>query len=123
MARLRTRKVVPQTVPDEDFILDDIGDASLDVREFLCVGFVLFCFFFAKKCFLAKVSRGPNGEGAFSVVDGPTRTEMRWRNAGCGCTIVGYGHRRNNVAFQQGGAPVIGYRDATGSKPAQTSTP
>ena len=46
-------------MPDEDFILDNIGDASLDVREFLCVGF--FCF--AKKVFVAKVSRGAKRRG------------------------------------------------------------
>jgi hypothetical protein len=38
---------------------------------------------------------------------------MRGRDAGCGCTVIGYGHRRNNVAFQHSGAPVIAYRDAT----------
>ncbi len=51
MARLRTIKVVPQTLPDEDLILDDIGDASLDVRKFVCVGF------FRKRVF-SRVSRG-----------------------------------------------------------------
>jgi hypothetical protein len=60
MARLRTRKVVPQTVPDEDFILDNIGDASLDVREFLCVGFV---FFFRKKVFFGKSQSGAKWRG------------------------------------------------------------
>jgi hypothetical protein len=39
MARLHTRKVIPQTVPDEDFILDYLGDLALDVREFHSVGF------------------------------------------------------------------------------------
>ena len=38
---------------------------------------------------------------------------MRWRYARCGRAVVGYCHRRNNVAIQQGGAPVIAYRDAT----------
>ena len=38
---------------------------------------------------------------------------MRWRYARCGRAVVGYCHGRNNVAIQQGGAPVIAYRDAT----------
>ena len=67
MARLRTRKVVPQTVPDEDFILDDIGDASLDVREFLCVGFVLFCFFSQKSVFWQKSVGGQTARVHFQL--------------------------------------------------------
>jgi hypothetical protein len=39
MARLHTRKIIPQTVPDEDFILDYLGDSALDVREFHSIGF------------------------------------------------------------------------------------
>ena len=39
MARLHTGKVVPQTVPDEDFILDYLGDSVLDDFELLSVGF------------------------------------------------------------------------------------
>lgn len=37
---------------------------------------------------------------------------MGRRNAGRGCTVVSYGHGRNNVAIQLGGAPEIAYRDA-----------
>jgi len=39
MARLHTGKVVPQTVPDEDFILDYLGDSVLDGFKLLSLGF------------------------------------------------------------------------------------
>lgn len=55
------------------------------------------------------------------VFEAPTRTEMRRRYARCGGTVVGYCHRRNNVAIQQGGALVIAYRDAPTTTHAQTS--
>ena len=42
---------------------------------------------------------------------GPT-IEMRRRNTGCGCAVVSYVHRRNNITIQHGVTPVIAYRDA-----------
>ena len=48
--------------------------------------------------------------GGFFV---PTRIEMGLHYARCGRAVVGYCHRRNNVAIQQDGAPEIAYRDAT----------
>jgi len=48
---------------------------------------------------------------------------MRRRNTGCGCTVVSYGHRRNNIAIQQTVTLVIAYRDAAETIPTQPSAP
>ena len=47
-----------------------------------------------------------------SVAGMLTGTEMRGCNPGCRCTIVSYGHRRNNITFQHDVALIVAYRDA-----------
>lgn len=99
MPRPLTGKVIPQTVPNHNFIFDDAGNGMLDILEFHCVGYATG----------GRVSPGSGAawEGKAATLGNLTGTEMRRGNTGCGGTVIGYRHRRNNVAFQQGGTPEI----------------
>jgi hypothetical protein len=101
-------------VPDDDLVLDDFRNVDLDNLERLRLPF--------SKRFEPKVSprvRGTQGPlkkaKQLIMFDGPTGGEMRRRNTGCGCTVVRYGHRWNNIAIQHGVTPEIAYRDAAGN--------
>jgi hypothetical protein len=96
-------------VPDDDPVLDDFRNVNLNKLERLRLPFFQR---FEPKSVQRDRGTTPLKRAKQLIFDGPTRGEMRRRNTGCGCTVVGYGHRRNNIVIQHGVTLVITYRDA-----------
>jgi len=89
-------------MPDEDFVFDYVGDETLNLTEL--EGFRFSAFGQSQSRVKAQHLKGKRAK--------PTGTEKLRRNTGCGCTVIGHGHRWSDKAVQLGVAPVIAYRDA-----------
>lgn len=105
-------------MPNDDLVFDDFRNVKLKSVEHPRIPFFSD---FDEKSVQGFEERAVKGETA--NFDGPTGAQMRRRNTGCGCTVVSYNHRRNNIAIQQRVAPVIAYSDAPETTPTQPSAP
>jgi len=94
-------------VPDDDLVLDDFRNVDLNKVERLCLPF--FSELDQKRQSKEQAQRKPK---RLIFDGGPTGAEMRRRDTGCGCTVVGNGHRRNNITIQHRVTLVIAYRNA-----------
>lgn len=99
-------------MPDDDLVLDDFRDLKLNIVERLRLRF--------ETKSVEEIEEQARGKAKQLIFDGRTGAEMRRRNTGCGCTVVSYGHGRNNIAIQHGVTPVIAYRDAAEIIPTRT---